>query len=317
MPSVTACRLLFNSQTSQTDELDRMTTTITYEVVTDAVMGHKALKAAAESSSPHALPAYGATYSYQGDTDSSIYLLSRQVSPKSDTGTQKYYHVACTYSPPPDGDITIFEPDPLQRSPIVWFDREGYTRIVERDIFGNPLTNSAGVVFDTPYEEEDIRTVLVVEFNVGGLTAQGGALSGLAQCGGYARFLRNAVNSSTWTVLGMQFPPRTVLAREVASTPPIVQGAYTYYHLSFRFVFANGGSTTSPNDPSTWDVSFLNRGYQALRVPNQQGSLYDIGVPEPKLLATDGTVLPDNAIGTFKSYRLKREVDFNLLPFSG
>lgn len=317
MPSVTSCTLLFNSQTSSTDELNRMTTSVSYRVTTDGIMGHGAIISGAQSASPHALPSYGATYSFQGDTNGGIYLRNFDVAAQDEEKSQKLYRVTTTYAPPVDGDITIFEPNPFLRDPVIWFDREAYTRLVTRDVSGKPIQNATGRDYDIPLEEEDIRTVIVVEFNVGGLTAAGGALSGLSQSAGYARFLRNAVNSTPWTFLGLQFPPRTVLAREVASSPPIVQSAYTYYHLSFRFVLANGSSTTNPNDPSTWDVPILEQGYYALRIPNQKGSEYRMDTDTPKNLRLDGTELPPDEEGEFRFWRVKREVDFNLLPFSG
>jgi len=306
MPSVTACHLLFNSHTSSMDELGRWTFNIMYRVTTDGVMGHQLLADEAQLASPHPLPARGATYSFQGDANNSSYLTSYQVSPQSEEGSQKLYHVTCAYTPPPDGDISFFEPNPFLRDPVIWFDREAYTRIVERNVFGQQIVNKCGRLYDTPHEEEDVRTVIVVEFNV----------ATLSEVAGYARYLRNAVNSTTWFFRGLQFPPRTVLAREVASTPPIVQGAYTYFHLAFRFVLANGSGALNPNDPSTWDVPILERGYQAYRVANQPGSLTDAEA-EPFLLAENGTKLPDGQPGVYTFWRVKREVDFNILPFSG
>lgn len=304
MPSVTSCTLQRHQPDSSTDELGRWSFSLNYDVETDGVMGHRAIWLAAQSSSPHAFPSYGATYSYQGDTDGNAYLMTYSVS--SVQGHQKRYVLTANFAPIPDSDVSLFEPNPFLRAPVVWFDRESYSRIVDRDVTGKALTNAAKRAYDTPLEQEDIRTVLVIEFNV----------ESLALVATYARFLSNAVNSTTWTVLGIQFPPRTVLAREVAASPPIKQGAITYYHLSFRFVFANGDATLTPGATATWDVPILERGHQALRVPNEPGSLQDPEA-EPFLLAADGTKLPDGELGVFTYWRVKREVDFNLLPFSG
>lgn len=316
MSSVTSCTLSRHQPPSSTDELNRWTFRLNYDVETDGVLGHKALVAGAELASPHALPSYGSTYSYQGDTDTNAYAITFDV--QAVDGSQKRYQIGVNFKPP--DDITIFEPDPIVRPPVVWFDREAYSRIVERDNFGKAILNKCGKIYDIPYEEEDVRGVIVVEFNV--LT--------LAEVAGYMRFLRRAVNSTPWEFGGVTFPARTVLAREVAASPPVKQGLYTYYHVSIRFVVADGDDTLNGQAPTTWDVPFLERGYehyildangQLAKDRNDQLILDDGRITrghayaEPQNLAEDGTKLPDNTVGVFTLWRVKREVDFNLLPF--
>lgn len=316
MPSVLSCTLQRVQPPSSTDDLNRYTYQLKYDVVTDAVMSHKALANAAMSASPHPLPNYGTTFSYLGDTDSTAYAQPYSVEPKFGDQSQTQYVITVTFKPLPDSDVTVFEPNPFFRDPVVWVDREVFTRFIERDVLDKAIVNKCGRPYDTPVEQEDVRSVIVVEFNV----------SAISTAFAYMRFLRRAVNVSPWSFRSVVFPARSVLAREVAASPPITQGAFTYYRMFFRFVVAEGDGTLSPTAAPTWDTPILERGYKYFELdfgggmkmgPDGQKALFPPeGEVEPVLLAEDGTKLPDGQLGIFTPWRTYREVNFNLLPFS-
>jgi hypothetical protein len=310
MPSVVSCTLHRVQGTTTFDEKNFGHYSLKYDVVTDAVMGHRALAIAALTAGPHPLPSWGQSYSYQGDTDGTSYAQRFGIESKFGEDAQTYYTITVNFEPldPDRGDNNQFEPNPFDRPPIVWADRETFTRIIEKDQFGDAIVNKCGRQYDIPYEEEDSRGVLVVEFNVASLDT-------VIE---YQQFLRRATNSTAWTIVGVTIPERTAIAREVAASPPVTEGDYTYYHMTFRFVFAEDGKT--------WDVPFLERGYQYFTKTDDEFDLDDDGnkalspsggEPEPVNLAADGTKLPDGEEGVFTDWRVRREVNFNLLPFSG
>jgi hypothetical protein len=307
MPSVTSCTLKRTYEAGSWDGEGRGTYSVTYDIVTDGILGPKAIRVGAESASPHPLPTRGMSYSYQGETDSDSY--AQPISIVSANEQQTRHIATVNYLPPPENDLTVFEPNPFLRGPVVWFDQEVFTRIIERDIFGKAIANKCGAIFDTPLEKEDTRSVLVVEFNVG-------TIGEVIQ---YQRYLRRAVNQTPWSILGQVVPPRNAFARSVVGTPPITQGGYTYYHLAFRFAFADLGFN--------WDEAILERGYGRYKKTGDDFQMTDDDPPvkkvfafpngEQKLLAEDGTMLPDGELGVFTDWRINREVDFNALPFSG
>lgn len=316
--AVTSCTLQRVQGNTTFDEKNRGHYALKYDVETNAITGHKALCNGAASSSPHPLPTWGATYSYQGDTDATAFAQNFSV--ESVEGHQFRYVVTVSFTPVNAEDPgSQFEPDPMDRPPVVYGDKEVFTRFVEKDSQGKQIVNKCNRPYDTPLEMEDVRGVVIVEMNV----------ETLVEFFNYLRYLRFAVNSTSWTnpfgMTGVTIPPRMAVARDVSSTPPITEGDYTYYRLTFRFAFAMGDQTLGGTG-DTWDVPILERGYQwrkAAFTPsgfeedgNGQIRLFPPeGEVEPVLLASDGTKLPDGQPGVFTNWRAYREVDFNQLPF--
>lgn len=321
MPSVQSCTLQRVQGSTTFDENNFGHYTLKYDVKTDGVVGHKALASQALLSTPHALPNWGDTYSYQGDTADDAYAQGYTIESKFDEQSQLYYVITVKFEPLPDGDSSSFDPNPFLRPAIVWIDREVFTRLIERDSQGKAIVNKCVRLYDTTEEQEDFRGVIVVEFNV----------ATLSTVVAYMRFLRRAVNSSPWNFGGIQFPSRSVVARDVIGSPPITEGAYTYRHMVFRFAAAEGDNTISATASPTWDTPYVERGYQCFEKdengniiqifdPNQPGrkKLFPpSGEPELFLLAADGTRLPDGEDPVITHWRTYREVNFNLLPFSG
>jgi hypothetical protein len=310
MPSVTSCTLKRVYEPATWDNESRGTYTVTYDIMTDGILGPRGIRAGAQSASPHPFPSFGSTYSYQGETDGDAYANLFAIA--SDNEQQTKHIGSVTYGPPIGNDTGVYEPNPFLRPPVVWADQEVFTRVIERDIFGKAVANPCGVGYDTPLEKEDTRSVLVVEFNV----------ATIGEVIQYQRYLRRAVNETPWHILGQVVPPRNAFARSVVGTPPITQGAYTYYHLAFRFAFADLGFN--------WDEALLARGYGCFEL-DRNGDFITVentaGEKRKKItqypdgechnLKADGTNLPDGEPGVFVDWRINREVDFNALPFSG
>lgn len=330
MPTVQSCTLSrFQLQTTF-DEKNFGHYSLKYIVVTDGALGHLDVANGATASAPHPLPTWGATYNYLSGTDLDNTSFAQNFAIESDPENQKYYYITVNYKPLDEnrGDDDQFETNPLLRAPIVWADRETFTRIMEKCEVApsgrtdKAIVNACGRQYDVPYEEEDSHGVLIVEFNV----------ATLSQVLAYQRFLRRAVNRDVWTFLGVQFPERTVAARDVAAGPPITEGSTTYFHMIFRFAIADGDtSQLTVSGGLNWDVPILERGYQYfLKTGGQFEQLngqklyfprpsapppHNEDLPEPVNLAADGTRLPDGQLGVFTNWRMKREVPFQLLGF--
>lgn len=306
MPSVQSCTLQRVQPNTTLDEKNRGHYTLKYDVVTDGIMGHGAVTDGALTSSPHALPSWGQTYSYQGDTDATAFAQRYEI--ESVPEVQSRYVITVNFDPI-EGDVNQFDPNPTERPAIVWADKETFTQFIYKDAEDKAILNKCGRPYIDGYEEEDTHGVIVVEFNV--LT--------LAEVIQYQRFLRRATNSTDWTFLGVTIPARTAIARDVSSGQPITEGAYTYYRLSIRFVFADDGEK--------WDKKFLEQGVQYFTKNGAGAFVLDAdgnkklsppgGEPEPVRLDAEGLKLADGADDVFTDWRIRREVNFNTLPFSG
>jgi hypothetical protein len=310
--AVISCTLTRMQLPTTVDELNRGTYQLKYEVVTNSLMGHQDLTNDAQSTGPDMLPSLGATYSFQGDADASSY--ARAFAIESREGHQFRYLISVTYGPS-EGEDPPFVQNPVLRPPIVWADRETFTRIIERDNMGKAIANKCFRQYDLMPELEDTHGVLVIEFNVG-------TLERVVEM---QRFLRFAVNATPWTFRGVTFPSRTVLARECSSGPALTQGAFTWYRITCRFVLADGTGSLTVLGGKNWDIPILERGYQHFKAnPFNPGELIKdadgnnelFQEAEPHNLADNGTKLPDGVNGIFTSWQVYREVDFNLLPFS-
>jgi len=307
MPTVQSCTLQRVQPQTTFDDKNRGHYQLNYDVATNGVVGHRALVNQAALASPHALPSWGQTYSYQGDTDTTVFAQNFTVD--SIEGSQQRYVVTVKFDPlDVEGGSEQFEPNPVDRPAIVWADKETFTRIIDKDATGKPIRNLCKRPYMIDYEEEDTHGIIVVEFNV----------FTLPQVMEYMRFLRRATNKEPWFFLGVEFPPRTVIARDVAAGVPVTENEYTYFRVAIRFVLADEGET--------WDVPFQEQGFQTyvrrnnVLLTDADGNLRLLPsppYPEAVNLAADGTKLPDGGTPIFTKWRVKREVDFNLLPFSG
>lgn len=308
MPSVTSCAYDYKVRSASFDEHNLGSYEIGYIVETSGLMGPQSVANGALLGSPHALPSLWSTYSYNGDTDNYSWARDYNVTP--DPKSTKLYYITVQYRPnepgegssSSGGDPINAEPDPLAREPVIWWDREVQTKVALRDQSNAEIVNPCQDYYPEDIELEVPKGILVVEINVE--TAGDVAL--------LSRTFDCAVNASSWTFGGEAFPARTVCCREVSSGPAITEAGYVFYHVVFRFAFAEDGYT--------WDEGKLECGQ--FHWSKTSGS-YDMfaGFREvtdaQKIVAldTDGTRLPDGDPYVFKYWRVRREVNFNGLPF--
>lgn len=314
MATVQSCSYDVNTATASFDEQNLGTYEIGYIVTTDGSMGPQSVANGALSSSPHALPSLWATYSYQGDTDA--YSWARDYKVTRDKDSRKLYYITVTYRPagPGEGSKTAGEDPvakeavPTDREAVVWWDREVYTVTATKDKDGKAIRTKTNDYYDDQLEIEKTRGVLVVEKNV----------ATLADAIFYSRKYDGAVNSSTWggtssSILGTStIPARAALCREVSCSPPITEAGYVFFKLIFRIALKDLGDT--------WDEQLPEAGQFHWTKTSGQ---YDMFAGERKVtdakmsvaLAADGTRLPIDQPLLFTAWKVRREVDFNQLPF--
>lgn len=322
MPSVQTCTL-DRSVSASVDKLGLGTYKLRYIVTTDGAMGPKALALGALSASPHALPAFWATYNYLSEQDYLSFAQEYEIERDPDSLT--LYYITVNYKPAERGEIsgndgntsTVGEPinaiaTPSARTPVLWWDRETYTRKVEKAFDGEAIVNSCYSPYEDCHEEEETRGVLVVEFNVTTIAA-------MIQL---SSIYERATNSTSWNKFGQTYPARTVVCRQVSSLQPFTESVSTaYYRVSMRFAFADYDQSKGWD---TWDATYIQNGScywkkseSGVYVDDADGFHKRFPLPngEPVLLKADGTRLPDGETPVTKRFRVKREVDFNSLPF--
>jgi hypothetical protein len=158
----------------------------------------------------------------------------------------KQWKVVCDYSSETDdpereegagedarGDDDKKKDNPLLRPAEVEWGAVDYQRVVDRDINGDPIVNSAGARFDPPVEEDDSRLVLKVQRNEASFNVS------------LAQQYTNALNSDSF--LGGD--PYTWLCKAFTGTRKVEDGIvywsvqYEFHYRSdtwFRFVLDQG-----------------------------------------------------------------------------
>jgi hypothetical protein len=135
--------------------------------------------------------------------------------------------------------------DPLNRPPIFNWEIQKYQRVVDKDVYGNAVSNSAGAPFSPLPEADDTRFVLTMERNEAEpdwnliLTYQ------------------DAINSDTF----LGFSPGTAKVNLKASAA--FENNLYYWKVTYTFEFRNI-VTINGEQFSGWDLHLLDQGYYEL-----------------------------------------------------
>ncbi len=307
--AVTSCALDRHPHAT-VDEINIGTYTLRYIVQTNSTMGPQQVTLGALSSSPHPLPSLWQTYSYSGDTDSLSYARDYDID--SDPKSLNLWYITVTFKPPESGEGSrtsgsapiMSVTNPITREAVVWWDREVTTINVLKDVDNKAIVNKCKDLYPDTVEIERPRGVLVAEFNV----------ATLAEVVYACRQFDGAVNSTPWTVGGSTVPARAALCREVSASPPQREpSGLVFFHLIFRIVFAEDGAT--------WDHPITEMGQYHW---TKTGEAYDLipitghrkvtNAQKIVFLAEDGTRQSDDADAIITNWRIRREVNFNVLP---
>jgi hypothetical protein len=354
------CTLLRHGEqgcgSAEVDELNIGVYTLTYQVELDAttlasfpVLGPKQIANLATTLTPHALPAMWATYDHPQAAAASgaitveetdVLSRARSYSVQADPKSDNRWFITVQFRPADPGEASIVDgatpinsvATPVSRAAVYWWDREVFNQVVTRDREGKAIRTKAESLYPDVVEFERARCVLVVEKNV----------KTLSEVAYYSSTFDGAVNKDPWTVQGINAPARFALCREVSSGPPISEivntGSgllpYTYFKMSFRFVFSaplDGQSGTKPvnNQAITlsgepWDHAmaelddvYWKKSDSTTYIMDADGMRQRFVSEGHVALNNDGTRLPDGADVLFTKWRIRREVPFNLLPFTG
>jgi hypothetical protein len=207
----------------------------------------------------------------------------------SGTGDRRRWKCDCTWKPAPPGGK---KPKNSADNPFSWpikysLEWANYTRVLEFDIDGKPITNAAGDLFNPPPMVDDARMVLVGIRNV----------SGFNYAANLAGQYKDKVNSDIFH----GYPPRTCKVESITTGNELESGTgVKYYSLTIRVQLRNPYSAfNSPTAGSAiFEERFVNQGRQVLDKPKEQnGKLVrpsqDLDVV---MLKADGTEQTDRKI---------------------
>lgn len=319
MASVVSSRYDRSGCKGSSDELSMGTYEVRYIIHTDGPLGPKAVYAGAQAlSAPNnAPPALWTTYAYETDTDS--YSWARAIEVERDPNSEKTYYLTVRYLPALPGEgprLALGAPinsvvNPVARDPVIWWDREVFTTIALYDKDGKAIVNKCQDYYPDDIDIEFSRGVLVVEKNVASMN----------DVMYYQNEYDGAVNSTSWAVPGTSPPvtlqPRRALCREVSAGPPETEQGYFYFHLLFRFAIKPAGKTWDERKPEYGQFHWTKDSFGNYETLNQGNQIHRAFTDAKALvpLNEDGTRRPHDQPTLVTEWRVRREVDFNQLPF--
>lgn len=262
-----------------------------YTIEVDSEMARFAIVQAATSAQPDPLPSLLTPHTEHGVEDRSSYL--QNVDLRQHPSDKRLWTAICQYEPlNPNQTALDYQQTPLSRPVkwrIEWIEESG---IVEKDINGQPITNTVGDEFDTPIERPKLYPVLVAEKTYS--TVEAIIALGMEY--------HDSVNSATFRGGG----PRTVKFLPIQSSEIQQENGVDFYVASMRFAY----------NPLTWDVEILNRGWRYRPAAGQTpvkalDKETRLPVSTPVLLAENGTLLAEGAAKHYVKGQVLKLKDFN------
>lgn len=197
------------------------------------------------------------------------------------------WEVTCAYE--------AIEPigNPLAR-PVKWsMSFAAFTRIVDTDIYGELVENSAGMQYNPPVEIDDSRPIVKAVRNEPFFNMD------------IARSFKDAINSSTWK----RQPRYTVKVKQIASGEPQEENGISYYAVTYEFELAEEGRD--------WLVNVVDAGFYERSDGDPPFScILDAEgnpVQEPVKLDGNGKILEAGRDPVVRTWHLFKERDFNAL----
>jgi hypothetical protein len=163
------------------------------------------------------LPSMYAPYTTSTEFDGGAIVVKKTVSP---TDEWRVWEVTVEYSSqPPDRDQD--DENPIDRAPRWSWSFRPVNVVVERDKDDKLLRNSAGEVFDPPFEIEEYRLIASVQRNEVSFPVR------------MAFDYIGAVNSDSF----LGFPKGTVRCTNLGASPQKTDNDVTYFEVSYEFEF--------------------------------------------------------------------------------
>jgi hypothetical protein len=262
----------------------------TFKVVTDdRKVGAKAVLAAVPVAFRDAYTNGLAAAAPGYETDTGAFCQAKNAQCTSPDG--RTWTVTVDYAP--------FDPNsqqdenPLDEPPQMDWDAADFEEVVEQDVDGNPVINSAGDPFDPPLTRDNSYPILVITRNEATFSP------------GLAYSYRNKVNAATFFGSG----PRTVRCRPIVGKKQYHAAFGTYYQVTYRFEF----------NPDGFDKNVLNQGLRRKAGTDRKAITTKEGQPisSPVPLDADGVPLDPTADPIYLTFKVNEEADFAAFGFPG
>lgn len=262
---------------------DGPTYTVTWYVKVDALEGPKAVRGYVGVS-------YGDDYSYAGDTDP--LARATQISEKPIGTSRREWTVTIEYSREQSSTNGGDEPaeNPLLEPVGIDWGYEERQIVVERDVSGNRICNSAKDRYDEVIFADDFRRVLTVTRNEATFPKA------------LADALSNRLNAAIWN----GYPAKFVKLKPINARRAFHQAIGLYYQVTYEFHFAPIGGD--------WKRYILDAGLNEVVSGTKKRMLVD-NKPTTVPLALDGSGVKLALASTpvFTGWELIPTADFTLL----
>lgn len=218
------------------------------------------------------------------ERDDGSFVQTIDVRVSSEDGCQ--WEATVTYGP--------FDANQQPQNPIDWPLKitHGFAKfenVVEEDIDGNAILNSAEDYFDPPVTRDDSRPVMRIARNEKTFDP---AIS-------YQ--FKDAVNKNSF----FGADPGTVKCADIAADLVFNPDIGWFYSVSYDFEY----------NPDGWEKRILDQGMKYLDASGNKSPVTEAGKPasSPVLLDGDGGILPVGADPVFLTYKVYPEEDFDIL----
>lgn len=198
------------------------------------------------------IPQLGTTFSWDSDTDTTAKVVGHDIDQVDEDRSSRWWSVTANYS---SNAGSLRTGSPTTRPARYSFGFAQFTKVLERDVDGNPVVNAAGLKFDPPIEVDWSRPILRVTRYIGV-----GTFSFWAQ---KAEEYQDAINSDTFLYWAAKKVKITNLSIGELED---LQGAYCH-PISLEFQFNRDGwqlkvpnmsrkvkHPTDPNQPQVYLV---------------------------------------------------------------
>lgn len=279
---------------------ERVYTQVLRVVTDDPSDGPITVRAAIDPQTNLSVPQLGTYYQFAVEsTDVDVYSICRGITVNPVDQNGMIWEVTCEFG---RWDPNRVEPNELLRQPEIAWSFQQHQEIVDVDIYGNLVANTAGDLYDPGISRDVSWPVLTIRRNEAEFSP---SLSYLYS---------DAINLLPW----WGAPPRVVRVVSIGSARAYSQTLGQHYWVTdYQFAFK----------PSTWVTRVQSSGWRQRKLtaagnidPDKKETITFGAVPttKPQLLGENGRLLPTNATEAFiQEFHIYNEVDFSVFALDG
>lgn len=226
------------------------------------------------------------------DPNSYLLELSSALASSSEDGC--LWLVTGNYGPA-GGENATFPPNPLDHPIELSWGSERVDIVVDRDVNGNAVTNSAGDFFEeNPPTIEKYRIILTIQRNESSFSPT------------LALTWKGTVNNAAWTVAGTSFAAYTVKCLDITSNAVYHPACGWFWPVKYDFAI----------DLDGWRYKPLDRGVRMNDGSGKRAILDSQGQPIPDPVLLNGSGLPlTGGTPVVLTFNICPLSDFSLLNF--